>query len=96
MKTNPPNPPGGIPVPEQYVEVFVSYRDVVEPLIKNPDSAESCTLMEVLEQRLVSDKPEAYYFEVDYPLDQTRLTRICEVWDEVYNDIVKLILWYND
>lgn len=68
--------------------MYVSYSNVIAPLERDPESAESKSIMELIEQRAILLYGEsAMYFEVDYPLDQGMATSFCEIYDDVFDDI---------
>lgn len=73
---------------EETFVMYVSYRNVIAPLRENPESAESKSIMELIEQRVVSQFGEnAISFDVDYPVDQDNAVSFCEIYDDCYNDI---------
>lgn len=68
--------------------MYVSYSNVVSALQRDPESAESKSIMELIEQRVVKEYGEdAVSFEVDYPLDQSFAVSFCEIYDDCYDDI---------
>lgn len=73
---------------EETFAMYVSYSNVVAPLKRDPESAESKSIMELIEQRAVLLYGEsAVSFEVDYPLEQGYATSFCEIYDDVFDDI---------
>lgn len=67
--------------------MYVSYSNVIA-VLQREDSAESKSIMELIEQRVISNYGEsAEYFEVDYPLDQGFAVSFCEIYDDCYDDI---------
>lgn len=73
---------------EETFVMYVSYSNVVSALKRDPESAESKSIMELIEQRAVSLYGEsAVSFEVDYPLDQDFAVSFCEIYDDCYDDI---------
>ena len=81
---------------DQLLRVNVSKANVVQPMIDDTDGALANTIMEVLEQRLEKLFPNVAYFEVDFDPTQETFTAFCEVFDEAYNDIVVINLWFYE
>ena len=68
--------------------MYVSYKNVIKPLEDDPSSAESTSIMELIEQRVVKEYGElAIAFEVDYPPEQDDAVSFCEIYDDCYTDI---------
>ena len=73
---------------EKCFPMYVSYKNVIKPLEDDPESAESRSIMELIEQRVVKEYGElSIYFEVDYPTDQEDAVSFCEIYDDCYTDI---------
>jgi hypothetical protein len=62
--------------------------------MQEPDGPLAENIMNVLEQIIERTVEDLAYFEVDYQLEQTPITAFCEVFDEAYNDIEVVKLWY--
>jgi hypothetical protein len=73
---------------EKCFPMYVSYTNVIKPLEDDPESAESKSIMDLIEQRVVKEYGElSVYFEVDYPTDQEDAVSFCEIYDDCYTDI---------
>lgn len=79
---------------QRYIPVNVSKKEVIDVLMEDPDCPLSENIMTVLEQILERTVTELAYFEVDYELNQTPMSAFCEVFDEAYQDIEVIKLWY--
>ena len=80
---------------EQTFVMYVSYKNVIKPLKDNPDSAESKSIMELIEQRVLSQDVDAQAFEVDYPVDQDDAVSFCEIYDDCHTDIQVIKIHYT-
>lgn len=80
---------------EQTFVMYVSYKNVIKPLQDNPDSAESKSIMELIEQRVLAQDEGARAFEVDYPVDQDDAVSFCEIYDDCYTDIQVIKIHYT-
>ena len=80
---------------EQTFAMYVSYKNVIKPLQDNPDSVESKSIMELIEQRVLNVEANAQSFEVDYPVDQDDAVSFCEIWDDCYTDIQLIKIHYK-
>lgn len=79
---------------EEAFIMYVSYNNVIKPLQDDPNSAESKSIMELIEQRVVAYDDTAISFEVDYPVDQDDAVSFCEVYDDCYTDIQVIKIHY--
>lgn len=80
---------------EKTFVMYVSYNNVIAPLQEDPSSAESKSIMELIEQRVLTVDSDAQAFEVDYPVDQDDAVSFCEIWDDCYTDIQVIKIHYT-
>ena len=80
---------------EQTFVMYVSYKNVIKPLQDDPSSAESKSIMELIEQRVLTVDGDAQAFEVDYPVDQDDAVSFCEIYDDCYTDIQVIKIHYT-